>query len=154
MEFIDTGEKINGNRIAEIVATSIMSTTMPLIRYATDDYVEIDREGKVVSVIGRTSDFIVNKLNEIAPCIVCTRTESMQNVLNFQYYQPQEGVLIFRIIVNEYHTERERKLLLEDMNTTFGTTMDCSVVVVSEVEKTKIGKQKRLVQDLDISKYK
>ena len=154
VEFIDTGEKINGNRIAEIVATSIMSTTMPLIRYATDDYVEIDREGNVVSVIGRTSDFIVNKLNEIAPCIVCTRTESMQNVLNFQYYQPREGVLIFRIIVNEYHTERERMLLLEDMHTTFGTTMDCSVVVVSEVEKTKIGKQKRLVQDLDICKYK
>ncbi len=154
VEFIDTGDVINGNRIAEIVATSMMNTTMPLIRYATDDYAELDKDGNVVSIIGRTSDFVVNKMGELAPCIVNTRTESMQNVLNFQFYQAREGKLTFRIIVNEKHNEREKKLLLEDLQMSFLDSMDCDVAIVTEIPKTRIGKQKRLIQELDLTKFK
>lgn len=153
VEFIDTGETINNNRIAEIVATSIVSETMPFIRYATDDYVELDENNNVVSIIGRTSDFVVNNMLDITPCIVCTRTESMCNVLSFQYYQEKEGKLTFRIVVNDRHTEAERVLLLEDMQQTFRNTMECEVVIVDKIEKTKAGKQKRLIQLLDIKKY-
>ena len=154
VEFVDTGERINGNRIAEIVATSVMNTTMPFIRYATDDYVELDDNNNVVSIIGRTSDFVVNKAEQLSPCIVVTRTCSMVNVTNFQFYQPEAGCLIFRVVVNKNFTDKDKNYLIEDMDSSFNGKMDCDVDVVDSIPRTKAGKQKRLIQDIEISKYK
>ena len=81
-EFINTSEKNGDNNIAEIVATSIMNTTMPFIRYGTDDYVEIDKNGNIIAIIGRSSDFVINNNNDIVPCIIIARNESKKNVLN------------------------------------------------------------------------
>lgn len=153
VEFVDTGETINGNRIAEIVATSVMNTTMPFIRYATDDYAELDAEGNVVSIIGRTSDFLVNLNGEVTPCIVLTRNESMQNVTNFQFYQETVGKMAFRVVVNESFGEEDRKSLLEDLQNSFNGNMECEVLVVPSIERTKTGKQKRLDQKLNIREY-
>lgn len=154
VEFIDTGETINGNRIAEIVATSIMNTTMPLLRYGTEDYVELDAEGNVVSIIGRTADFVINKQKQLSPCIVVLRNQSKINMTNFQYYQSREGELIFRIVVNDKFSEQEKIWMTEDLNNSFNGLIDCSVEVVDNIERTKAGKQKRLVQMLDLNHYK
>lgn len=153
-EFIPTGESMNGNSIAEIVVTSVMNEDMPFIRYGTEDYVELDAAGNVVSIIGRTSDFVVTKDKKLAPCIVCTRTESMQNVLSFQYYQPEEGKLIFRVCVNEKFGEADKRYLQEDLQSSFNGRVDTDVCVLESIERTKAGKQKRMVQTLDINKYK
>ena len=152
-EFIDTGEKKGDNTIAEIVATSIMNTTMPFIRYGTEDYVEIDNEGNIVGIIGRSSDFIINKNRDIVPCIVLTRNESKKNVINFQFYQDTPGILEYRAVVSDQFTEKEREMLVNDLTNSFDNKMTCKVVVVSSIERTKIGKQKRLIQKLDLSKY-
>lgn len=149
VEFIDTGETIHGNRISEVVATSIMNTTFPFIRYATDDFVELDEHGNVVSIIGRTSDFLVNCHKELTPCIVSNRRESLQNVINFQYYQDTVGKMEFRVVVNDSFGEEDRKSLLEDLQNSFNGNMECEVTVVSTIERTKAGKQKRLIQKLN-----
>lgn len=153
-EFIPTGETINGNIIAEIVATSIMNEDMPFIRYGTEDYVELDAQGNVLSIIGRTSDFVVTKDKKLAPCIVCTRTESMQNVLSFQYYQQEEGQLIFRVCVNDKFGDVDKRYLQEDLQSSFNGRVDTDVCILESIERTKAGKQKRMVQTLDINKYK
>lgn len=152
-EFIDTGEKKGNNHIAEIVATSIMNTTMPFIRYGTEDYVEIDNEGNIIGIIGRSSDFIINKNQDIVPCIVLTRNESKKNVINFQFYQEAPGILEYRAVVSDQFTEKEREMLTTDLINSFDNKMTCKVTVVSSIERTKLGKQKRLIQKLDLSKY-
>lgn len=149
VEFMETGEKINGNRICEIISTGFLNKAMPLIRYATDDYVELDENNNVVSIIGRTSDFVYNINNELAPCIINTRDISMSNVTNFQYYQPKIGSLIFRIMVTPNFTEQDRRHLLEDMDNSFNGKMNCDVVVVDTIEKTKRGKQLRLISEVN-----
>lgn len=155
VEFVDTGERINGtNRVAEIVATSIMNATMPLLRYGTEDYVELDENNNVVSIIGRTSDFLVNRNKQLSPCIVVLRDQSKINMNNFQYYQCKEGELIFRIVVNDKFSEQEKIWMTEDLNNSFNGLIDCSVEVVDNIERTKAGKQKRLVQMLDLNHYK
>lgn len=153
-EFVPTGETINGNAVAEIVVTSVMNEDMPFIRYGTEDYVEVDSSGNVVSIIGRTSDFVVTKEKKLVPCIVCTRTESMQNVLSFQYYQPEEGKLIFRVCVNDKFGEIDKRYLQEDLQSSFNDRVDTDVCVLECIERTKAGKQKRMVQTLDINQYK
>lgn len=148
VEFVKSNEQHNDNTIAEIVATSIMNTTMPFIRYGTEDYVELDKDGNVISIIGRTSDFVVNKFNNLVPCIVITRNESKKNVINFQYYQDKIGFLEYRVITNNKFTEKEKNMLEEDLNNSFDGKMTCIVVQVKTIERTKIGKQKRLIQKL------
>ena len=152
-EFINTGEKNGDNNIAEIVATSIMNTTMPFIRYGTDDYVEIDKNGNIIAIIGRSSDFVINKNNDIVPCIIIARNESKKNVLNFQYYQDSPGQLVYRVVVNNNFTQEEKKMLEDDLTNSFDNKMTCKVVVVSSIERTISGKQKRLIQKLDLSNY-
>ena len=138
VEFVDTGERVNDNRICEIVSTGLLNEAMPLIRYATEDYVEVDKNNNVVSIIGRTSDFVYNKKGESAPCIINTRTVSMKNVTNFQYYQPCIGTLVFKVIVTDEFSDSDRQNLLDDMNMSFNGLMDCSVEVVVNIERTKL----------------
>ena len=114
----------------------------------TGEYVEVDKNNNVVSIIGRTSDFVYNKKGESAPCIINTRTVSMKNVTNFQYYQPCIGTLVFKVIVTDEFSDSDRQNLLDDMNMSFNGLMDCSVEVVVNIERTKRGKQLRLIQDV------
>lgn len=148
-EFVDTGQKtVTGNMIARIIATSIMNTTMPLIRYDTGDMVEVDGHGNVVSIIGRTADFVLNKQNELMPCIVLTRNKSLENVMAFQYYQPKAGVLEFHILINDRFSEENKVSLLEDLTNSFPSkVMDCSVVVKDKLVKSRAGKLIRLIND-------
>ena len=153
VEFIETGEVLNnGNKIAEIVATSIMNSGMPFIRYGTDDFVELDSGGNVVSIIGRASDFVVNTGNEVMPCIIHTRYESKKNVIAFQFYQEKAGELIYRVVVNKSFSNHEAEMLEEDLKNCF-KDMACKVVVVEQIEKTRAGKQMRLIQKLNIRNY-
>lgn len=153
-EFIDTGDRKNGHEVAEIVATSIMNTTWPLIRYGTDDQIEMDENGNVVAIIGRSSDYVVNKKEALVPCIMVNRNESMENVLNFQYYQDKPGCLEFHVIVSPQWNARNKQMLTEDLINSFDHLMDCKVVVVDSIPKTKRGKQKRLIQKVNIETYK
>lgn len=154
VEFVDTGQELsNGNRIAQIVATSIMNKTMPLIRYATEDHVELDDEGNPLSIIGRTSDFLVNSHGQLTPCIFVNRDISFRHVMNFQYYQDTPGKLVFRVVTDGLFDHEDEKNLLTDLSQSFHD-IEPVVEVVDAVEKTRIGKQKRLIQLLNLDSYK
>lgn len=153
VEFVDTEEKTDaGNKVARIVATSVMNSTMPFIRYDTGDMAEIDNNGNVVSIIGRTSDFIYTKQNTLMPCIITPRERSFKNVIAFQYYQPSKGVLEFHVMVNEHFNQDDFDYLSQDVEETFPhRIMDSKVVVKEELKKTKLGKLLRLVKnDIEI----
>ena len=154
VEFVPTGEQTSeGNEICEIVATSILNKAMSLIRYGTEDYVSIDKDGKVTNILGRQSDFAVNKLGQILPCTLLTREVSMKNVTNFQFYQPEIGKMVFRVVVNKLFGDADKKLLEEDLKGSFGEDMECVVDVRDNIERTKAGKQRRLIQDFIVHDY-
>lgn len=149
VEFVDTEEKTDvGNKVARIIATSVMNTTMPLIRYDTGDMAEVDNDGNVVSIIGRTSDLIYTKQNTLMPCIITPRERSFKNVIAFQYYQPSKGVLEFHVMVNEHFNQDDLDYLSQDVEDTFPhQIMDSKVVVKEELKKTQRGKLLRLVKN-------
>lgn len=148
VEFIDTGETRGEFRIAEIVATSILNETMPLVRYGTEDYVELDNENRIVAIIGRSSDFVLNEQGDIVPCIISTRPLTLKNVVNFQYYQEKQGELHFRVVVSDAFSDADIEMIREDLVQSFDGKMTCFVDVVSQIERTKRGKQMRLIQKL------
>ena len=154
VELIDTGNKTEaGNSIARIVATSIMNTTMPLIRYDTGDLAEIDNLGNVMSIIGRVNHYAIDKNNQQTPCIVIFSKEPVMKVLQYQYYQDSPGVLEVRVLPKESFNEADRMVMINDMKTCFGDRMDCRVSIVEKVEYTPAGKLNRMIQKLDLSAY-
>ena len=154
VEFVDDGQKLpSGNRLASIVATSVMNKTMPLVRYDTLDHVELNEQGEAIAIIGRTSDFLVNKQLQLTPCIFVNRDISFRHVVNFQYYQDTPGKLVFRVVSDGGFGPEDEANVLIDLRQSF-LNMDTSVELVEQIEKTKVGKQKRLIQLLDIDKYK
>lgn len=151
VEFVQNGEIINGNVVAEIVATSIMNKTMPFVRYGTEDYVELDANGNVLSILGRSCEYVVNKNNDIVPCIVLIGNNALKHVINFQYFQNQPGVLGFRVVVRPGFSKEDIDYICRDINDSFDGKMVAQVEVVKEISKTRSGKQKRLIQNLDIN---
>lgn len=152
VEFINDSN-FNQNKSAEIVGTNYFNDVMPLIRYATDDYIEFDSSGNIVSIIGRKQDFIINKHNEIVPCIISERKHTLENVINFQYYQDTVGILEFRVITNEKFGGKDIEAIEKDLKNSFSNKIDPIVQKVNKIEKTKAGKQKRLIQKLIIPDF-
>ena len=153
VELIDSGRTTSqGNRIAQIVATSVMNKTMPLIRYATEDYVELDSRGQIIAIIGRTSDFLVNAHNQLIPCIFLNRDISFTHVTNFQFYQDTPGQMTFRVVVDSEFGPTDVANLMEDLTQSF-VDVKPRVEIVDHIEKTRIGKQRRLVQLLNLKDY-
>lgn len=154
VEFLDTGFMNGKNKIKEIVGTNINNKGMPLIRYRTEDFVEVDESSNIVSIVGRTNDFVVNKNNDIVPCILVTRQNIMENVLAAQYYQDKIGELIYKIRINEKFSEKDARIIQDEIAACFQGLMQVTVETVNDFEKTKNGKHIRLIQKLDLKNIK
>ncbi len=150
VEFLDTGIKNGENSIKEIVGTNISNRAMPLVRYRTADYVEMDPDNNIVAIMGRSNDFVVDKRGVITPCIVILRKWTLENVVAFQYYQDKAGELIYRVKVNEKFSDIDKKNILDDFFSCFHERMDVKVQVVDDFDKTKSGKHIRTVQKLKL----
>lgn len=148
VELLDTGQKQDENSICEIVGTGFINKAMPLIRYATEDYVAVSPEGRIVSILGRSQDFVVNKNGDVVICMLHNRDNALKNVMGFQYYQDTPGIVEFNVVVNENFCERDKKIIEEDFYLTYGELVQGKVVVVNELIRTPAGKQIRLIQKL------
>lgn len=153
VEFIDTGERRGEHIIANIVGTNLEKKSMPLIRFFTGDQAILDKDGNVLEILGRTSEYLIDKVGNPIPCIVTNRPETLKNVLLAQYYQEVEGFFEYRVMVNEDFSESDVQAILEDIRLNFGEVLSCEVKVVDTMEKTPRGKHKKLIQKLDLNKY-
>ncbi|MCC7400734.1 MAG: hypothetical protein IT214_04545 [Chitinophagaceae bacterium] len=154
VEFMDTGLTNDKYSIKEIVGTQINNKAMPLVRYRTGDFVQVDGKGNIIGIIGRTNEFIVNKNRELLPCIIAAGRGVMENILSAQYFQDTVGVLIFRVKVNEKFSEVDRKNILEEFNSFFFGQMEIKVQVVDDFEKTSGGKHIRAIQKLNLDDFR
>ncbi|MDP4184166.1 MAG: hypothetical protein Q8862_03270 [Bacteroidota bacterium] len=152
-EFIDTEMRCKDHRICEIVATSLINKAMPLIRYGIEDFVVIDSKGEVRSILGRSQDFLIGKNEEILPCLVVYDHDTMINVISYQYFQEKAGEVELRIKANNCFGEKDRSMLIRDLLTTFDDKISVRIKVVKEMEKTRAGKQIRVIQCLNIWNY-
>lgn len=153
VEFLDIGERRDGNIVAEIVGTNLEKKSMPLIRFATGDYAVIDPSGRVIDILGRTSEYLIDKFGSPVPCIVVNRPNTMDNVFLAQYYQDKIGEFEYRIMVNDRFGAKDIQAIKEDIQAEFGDKLTAKIHVVKELEKTSRGKHRKLIQKLDLSQY-
>jgi phenylacetate-CoA ligase len=147
-EFIPADDIYKEEKVYEIVSTGFNNDAMPLVRYGTEDFVEINDNGDVISIRGRQQEYIYDYNSEMLPCMILTRPHTLKNVLSFQFFQEKYGEVEFRLVVNSKFNDIDRKELLIDCKSTYNNRLKVKLVVVDSLIRTKAGKVKRLIQKI------
>lgn len=146
---------ING----EIICTGFSNYAMPFIRYRTGDYAsyksgscECRRNYKLLNNIeGRwLQEMLVCKDgHKISIAALNMHSDVFKNVKDYQIYQDKIGECILRIVKSEHYKEEDdERNIINEFSKKLGSAIKLTVNYVDDIEKTKRGKYKYLIQKL------
>lgn len=156
-EFLLTdAQKAKSGDRAEVVVTGFEHSYFPLIRYRTNDFVNVhisDSYAQMIAnqIIGREQDFVIDRYNNK---IQFTNQDepfwNVDGVIAYQYIQMKEGELILNIQTCDSYDKGNDELLLSEINKIF-INFTVKINHVENIEKTPRGKFKYLVQNLKLN---
>jgi phenylacetate-CoA ligase len=148
------------DEVGEIVATGFNNYAMPFIRYRTGDLVintnescECGRNNKLIKKVeGRKQDYLVDRDKRV---ITATWSDYplwivKQKISSYQYIQDEPGKLLLNIQCFEKITDEDIKAMMEVFYSYY-LGFELEIKTVDHIERTKRGKFKFLVQNLDIN---
>ncbi len=160
LEIVDeTGRALedDGAR-GELVGTGLLNRSLPLVRYRTEDRAtwrhhrcacgrSFDRfdqvEGRWLQeyVIGRNGA-------KISPSALNLHGTMLDNVLRYQYYQNQPGIMEVRLVVSKGFSTEDADALSRAFSDRVGAELEVRLRVVSDIPLTNRGKLPRLIQEI------
>jgi len=150
-------------QVGEIVGTSFDNLVMPFVRYRTGDFAMLGDDPHPSAPGFPVLDRIDGRLQEFVVCsdkrLVTVTTlgaahfEQLDRCLRIQYEQSYPGKLILRVMALEQLSESARSQISRAVREK--TQGGCDVIVeqVDHIPLTERGKQRLLLQNLDVSKY-
>jgi len=150
-------------RVGEIVGTSFDNLVMPFVRYRTGDYAVLGESphpsmagsAVVERIEGRLQEFVVCRDHRLVTVttIGAAHVQELERCLRIQYEQFEPGKLILRV-VSMYPLDADSKVRVCKA-IEHKTQGGCSVELqeVDHIDLTGRGKQRLLLQHLDVSRY-
>lgn len=148
----------DGNKETGILlSTGFHNYAMPFIRYEVGDTVTFDNElcscglqSRVISEInGRTEDFVITPEGTHIMRFDYIFKDT-HDVREAQVIQRQLGEIVIRIVRrNEYDKTSTERLLVDEVHKMISPTIDVKFEYVDEIERTKAGKFKAVVSELN-----
>ena len=125
-----------------IVCTGFLSRKMPLIRYATDDVVQIDENGAMRLVGHKRSEVHLLSKNgqKIFKGAMTLHVEELKKIKRYQYVQTEPGKADLCIVQDTPMTEAEIARVLEYIQRRCEGLLDVEIKFVDEVQLTSRGK--------------
>ena len=125
-----------------IVCTGFLSKKMPLIRYATDDVVQIDENGTKRLVGHKRSEVHLISKNgqKIFKGAMTLHVEELKKIKRYQYVQTEPGKAELHIVQEEPLTEAEIVRVKEYITRRCEGLLDIEMKFVDEVQLTTRGK--------------
>lgn len=145
-ELVPTGEP-NEYRI---VCTGFLSRKMPLIRYATDDVVQLDENG-APRLIGhkRSEIHLVSKNGQqIFKGAMTLHVEELKKIRRYQYVQDEPGRVELRIVLDEPLNDEELKSIRAYLDRRCEGLLDVEIKFVQELQLTSRGKYNWAVNNI------
>lgn len=136
--------------ICHIVGTNICTTVFPLIHYDTGDIAEVEWNGsepKVIRIDGRQDDYI-SLPNGTRIGLLTTLFLDKPNIKEAQVYQPSIEKIVLRVVKFDSYSQADENKLLFDARERFGNDVDISIDYINEIPRTKAGKFKVIVSDV------
>jgi phenylacetate-CoA ligase len=142
----------------EIVGTCLFNFSMPLIRYRTGDWAKIlspscecgRNWNRIDEVEGRRKqEFVIGKQStKISLAALNMHGSIFDDVVRFQYFQDQPGVMNIRIMPSPEFTEKEAQKIESAYKRKVGEELEIHLEVVEDIPLTEGGKVKMLISTL------
>jgi len=161
-ELIDKNGNVVTQRgqIGEIVGTSFLVYNTPFIRYRTQDLAVFKGIGCQACgrpyqiwerIEGRLQEFIVTRNGRyISMTAINMHDDTFDPIRQFQFYQEEKGVVIFRYIPKDTITDERLMDIKKRLLLKFGDDIELVMKEVSEIPPTKRGKHRFLIQRLNL----
>ncbi|RXE55608.1 CoF synthetase [Methanoculleus taiwanensis] len=145
--------------LGEVVATNLTNYVCPLIRYRTMDLAVRDTDhcpcGRAYPLLkkveGRLQEFIVTRNDRLIPMTAVNMHSAVfDNVIQFQFYQEQEGEVILRIVRKPGYTDRDTESIRQESQKKLGEDVHITIRFVDSIPRTERGKYRFLIQQLPL----
>lgn len=140
-------ESDSDKKMYRIVCTGFLSKKMPLIRYATDDVVTFDEDGKMEVHGHTTSEARVIGKNgaRIYKGTLSPHIEPFEKVKLYQYVQYEEGKVFLDLVLDKPFTDSDFEMLDSYYKRKCEGVLEVEVRIVPELKLNKRGKYNWLV---------
>lgn len=146
VEFLPTDEP----EVFRVVGTSLNNYAMPFLRYDTKDlirYRETEKGREILAIDGREEDNI--KLRNGGIIRRLSRILSEQsNIVEAQVVQKSLDLIEFRVVKGKNYSASDETVLKNDIVSYLAGRIDCKLVYVNSIPKTKNGKMKFIVSEI------
>lgn len=142
-------------KVFKIVSTGFLSNKMPLIRYATDDYVVIDSRG-YMEVKGHTyseARVIAKNGSKIYKGTISPHTAPFEKVRLYQYVQDKPGHVFLDAVMDEPFSDEDLRELRMYFDRKCEGLLDVDIREVGKLLANSRGKYDWLIDNIDYSAY-
>ena len=133
-----------------IVCTGFINRKMPLIRYATDDVVQLRDDGTMHLTGHRQSEVRLISKNgqQIFKGAMTLHMELLKKVKCYQYYQNVPGKAELRLVENMTLSEEDMGMIRRYLERRCEGLLDVEIRLVDEIQLTKRGKYQWAINDI------
>lgn len=154
LEILKNGKKCNKGETGELVCTTLLNRSMPLLRYATGDYGYIEdmecpcgKKSEIVEIVGsRDKDLLVTKNGFVNVMSGTPWFGNKSRIKKIQFFQEQKGNAIVRFVPDEDFDNNDFNNLKESLDNYFNDSvnksLDLSFEIVNDIPRTAAGKYK------------
>jgi len=151
----------NNQNEYKIVGTSYHNRAFPLVRYDTGDTCIVEnidtrcdcgRKSRIVKeIMGRDEDYLLLS-NGVKLGRLDHIFKAMIHIKEAQIYQKEIGKAEFRVVKGENYTQKDEEQLKHEIVEKLGKEFQYEIVYVPKIEKSKRGKLKFVVNEVDKQK--
>jgi phenylacetate-CoA ligase len=147
-------------QMGEIVGTSFIMHATPFVRYRTRDFAVFKGWGCPACgrpyqiwdrIEGRLQEFIVTSTGRyISMTAINFHDDIFDHIRQFQFHQKTKGRVTFRYIPKGTCNESILEDIRQRLKTKLGEDVDLVLQAVDDIPRTRRGKHRFLIQELDI----
>lgn len=159
-EIVDSdGKTLAPGEKGYLVGTSLHNFAMPFIRYRTTDVTSISpdpcecgRSMKVLEAVAtKDEDIVVTpEGKQVVSSVLTHPFKPLKGIKESQIVQKQLDVLLVKVVVERDFPEEQRALLIRGLRDRVGKTMKIDVEQVERIERTKSGKFRWVISDVEL----
>lgn len=157
VELLDEAGKVvtEPGVVGEIVATGLLSRSMPLIRYRTGDYAEWSsgpcacgsRYRRLARIVGRAQDYLLTKSSSrISMAALNLHSSAFARVRRFRFVQEHAGEALLLLVPGDGYSSRDLQAILGELNGKLAGQVALEIREVHDLPLSPIGKQQYIDQ--------
>jgi len=162
MEFVDNGETIESGERGEVLCTTLVNQTMPLIRYRigdvgvpVEDKCSCGRTLPLMKVVeGRLDDFLLALDGRmISPTVFFPYPfENLRGIKQFRVVQERRDKLTIQLAVTESFLNRNQDLekARRKIQNLFGESMQTEFEILKKINKDPTGKLRKVISKIPL----